>query len=55
MNAALIIELQFRHTIKKRAEDSAKAYAETAFPGEKVSMPDPLEDDPLLRVITKII
>ncbi len=42
--------LQIRHTIKERAEASAKAYVQGAFPGEDVYIDPPLEEDPLLRV-----
>ena len=31
--------------------ESGKAFSEGAFPGEEVLIPDPLEDDELLRVI----
>ena len=30
--------------------ESGKAFGEGAFPGEEVLIPDPLEDDELLRV-----
>eukprot|EP00095_Tigriopus_kingsejongensis_P006235 maker-scaffold301_size216225-snap-gene-1.25 protein:Tk06235 transcript:maker-scaffold301_size216225-snap-gene-1.25-mRNA-1 annotation:"hypothetical protein DAPPUDRAFT_301637" len=40
---------QFRHTHKERAEESAKAYAQGAFPDQEVVIPSALDDDPLLR------
>ena len=42
--------LQFRTTIRQRAMESGKAFSEGAFPGEEVLIPEPLEDDMLLRV-----
>lgn len=47
----MVSHCQFRHTIKERAEASAKAYAKGAFPREEVYITPPLEEDPLLRVI----
>ena len=41
---------QFRHTIKKRTEDSSVEYAKGAFPVEDVHIPEAFPEDKILRV-----
>ena len=42
--------VRVRHTDYQRTERSAEAFVAGVFPGEDVFIPEPLEDDPLLRV-----
>jgi hypothetical protein len=45
---------KFRHTYKKRTKDSAIAFASGAFPDQPVFIPDPLDEDKVLRVSLRL-